>query len=305
MSSFRASIVRQATSLYFRAKDTRTADIPRMRRRWNALARHLPLAAGVRATETTIADRPALWLRPETAPEDRVLLWFHGGGYVMGSPITHRQLVSHIAAAGNVRAVLPDYRLAPEQPFPAAVEDAVATYRALLARGIPPAQIAVGGDSAGGGLTMAMLVVLRDLGVPLPAIAILISPWLDLTGSGESMVTRADADPWFRPEDMPVIAAHYCAPDALSDPRASPVFADLEGLPPALIQVGDDEILRSDAMRLADGLVAAGGQAELQVWPGMWHVFQIFVRLMPEAREAVAGLGARLRLALEAQVSES
>ncbi len=303
MTSFRARIVRRATSVYFRAKDPHTANLPRMRRRWNALARHLPLADGVRSSTATIAGRPALWLSPAAAPEDRVLLWFHGGAYVMGSPTTHRQLVSHIAAAAGVRALLPDYRLAPEQPFPAAVTDAVAAYRALLDGGLPAGQIAVGGDSAGGGLTMAMLVKLRDEGIPLPAVAVLLSPWLDLTGSGESMVTRADADPWFRPDDMPVIAAFYCKPGERTDPRVSPLFADLAGLPPVLIQVGDDEILLSDATRLADSLVAAGGRAELEVWPGMWHVFQIFVRQVPEARDAVARIGARIERALGGQGS--
>ncbi|MDX1500009.1 MAG: alpha/beta hydrolase [Woeseiaceae bacterium] len=303
MTSLRARFVRRVTSLYFKAKDPRTVNVTRMRRRWNALARRLPPAPGVRSSETTIAGRPALWLSPAAAPADRVLLYFHGGAYVMGSPTTHRQLVSHIAHAAGIRALLPDYRLAPEQPFPAALEDAVAAYRALLDEGLSPGSIAVGGDSAGGGLTMAMLLELREQGIPLPAFTVLLSPWLDLTGSGESMVTRAGADPWFRPGDMPVIAAFYCEPGKLTDPRVSPLFADLAGLPPALIQVGDDEILLSDATRLAERLSAAGGQAELEVWPGMWHVFQVFLRQVPEARDAVQRLGERLALALGGQAS--
>jgi acetyl esterase/lipase len=245
-----------------------------------------------------MASRPAEWLQPAGAPAGKVLLYLHGGAYVLGSPSTHRQLVSHIARAANVNALLPDYRLAPEHRFPAAIDDAVSIYEALLHGGCTPGDIAVAGDSAGGGLTMATLLTLRDAGIPLPACACLLSPWLDLTGSGESMRTHAHRDPWFRPEDLGVVTSFYCDSGERRNPRVSPVFAELHDLPPLYIQVGEDEILLSDSTRLADGVRARGGEAELEIWPGMWHVFQIFVNHVPEARKAVDRLGRRIGAAL-------
>jgi len=161
------------------------------------------------------------------------------------------------------------------------------------------ARLVIGGDSAGGGLTMATLLTLREAGDPLPAGVLLMSPWLDLAGEGESMRTRAAADPLFRPGDMPDVTAFYCDPEDLRDPRVSPVHADLGGLPPIFIQVGDDEILLSDATRLSDGVSAAGGRVTLKIWPGMWHVFQFFAGQVPEANRAVADIAAFIGQVLE------
>ena len=227
--------------------------------------------------------------------KDKVLLYLHGGGYVVGGCDMHRQLVSHIARAGHVQTLLPEYRLSPESKYPAAIEDAVGVYRALLSQGVQPQDIAFAGDSAGGGLTMATLLALRDAGDPLPNCAVLLSPFLDVSGSGDSMQTRAKQDPWFRPGDVAVIADYYCERHQWRDPLVSPVFADVSNLPPLFVQVGDDEILLSDSERLAENVRDAGGQCELEVWPDMWHVFQMFVGKMPESREAIEKIGGFLQ----------
>jgi acetyl esterase/lipase len=224
-----------------------------------------------------------------------LLLYLHGGGYVIGGCDMHRQMVSHIARAGRIRALLPEYRLAPDYKFPAAIDDAVGVYRSLIDMGIRAKDIILAGDSAGGGLVVATLLSLRDAGDTLPAAAVLLSPFLDVTGSGASMQTRAALDPWFHPEDLSIIAKNYCEPHQQRFPLVSPVFADVEGLPPMLIQVGDHEILLSDSERLSDACIAAGIDVELQVWPEMWHVFQMFVGKMPESRRAIKKMGAYIQ----------
>lgn len=296
--SLRAKIVRWVTSAYFKTVDAKKANVHSIRRRWHVLARILWTAFGVRTKRAEVHGLVAEWFTPKRAPERKLVLYLHGGAYIMGSIATHRQFVSHIARATGVRTLLPEYRLAPEHPFPAAVEDAVGLYRALLADGYAPEDIVIAGDSAGGGLTMATLLSLRDAGDPLPAAACLLSPWLDLAASGETMSTHAHRDPWFKPDDMPLVAGYYCTEEQLRNPLVSPVYADLSGLPPLYIQVGGEEILLSDSTRAADKVKAAGGTVELEIWPGMWHVFQVFVHLMPEARIATKKIGAYTSRAL-------
>ncbi len=272
-----------------------TADVHKIRRRLDFIGRLLLRAFGVRVERTTVAGLYAEWLRPKRAPDDKVLLYLHGGAYVIGSCRSHGQMVSHIARAAGINALVPEYRLAPEHKFPAAIEDCVAVYRELLASGIRPENIVIAGDSAGGGLTVATLLSLRDGGDPLPAAAVLLSPYLDVTASGESATTRADQDPWFHASDMKVVVSNYCGADELKNPLVSPVFAEVEGLPPVLIQVGDDEILLSDSTRFADKIRAAGGTVDIEIWPEMWHVFQLFVGKMPEARRAINKIGDYVR----------
>lgn len=266
-----------------------------MRKQLDSFSRLLRRARGVRIEPTKVADLPSEWLRPQNAPEDKVLLYLHGGAYILGSCASHRALASHIARAAGINALLPEYRLAPEHRFPAAIDDAVAVYRALLASGKRPENIVIAGDSAGGGLAVAALLSLRHTGDPLPAAAVLLSPFLDVTASGETARTRAERDPWFHAEDMQAVVRYYCGAAEVRNPLVSPVFANVAGLPPVYIQVGDDEILLSDSTRFADKLQAAGNKVNIEVWPEMWHVFQLFVGRMPEARQAVNKIGDYLR----------
>ncbi len=229
-----------------------------------------------------------------------MLLYLHGGAYLVGSCRTHRQMVSHIARAAGINVLVPEYRLAPEDPFPAAIDDAVGVYRSLLEDGFNGADIFIGGDSAGGGLTVATLLSLRHAGLPMPAAAVLLSPYLDVTASGESATTRAEQDPWFDAKDMHIVADHYCGEGVdLQNPLISPVFANVAGLPPTFIQVGDDEILLSDSTRLAEKMTAAGLDVEIEIWPGMWHVFQLFIGKMPESRRAIRRIGAYLKARIQ------
>ena len=297
MSSLRAKVIRSISSAVVKRIDLAHLNINKIRRLSNRLCGLMPTAFGVRVVPDEIDGLYAEWLTPKHCMDGKLLLYLHGGGYIIGGCDMHRQMVSHIARAGRIRALLPEYRLSPEHKFPAAIDDAVAIYRTLLGTGVKADDILFAGDSAGGGLVVATLLSLRDAGDPLPAAAVLLSPFLDTTGSGESMRSRAVQDPWFRPEDLPIIADHYCEPHQRRYPLVSPVFADIDGLPPLYIQVGDDEILLSDSERIADQCVAAGIDVELEVWPGMWHVFQFFVGKMPESRRAIDKIGAYIRSA--------
>lgn len=298
MSSFRAKAVRAVTGAWFKTLDAEKANVQRVRRVWHSLAGILWTASGVEVRRAAVAGMTSEWLTPPQAARGKVILYLHGGAYVMGNFATHRQLVSYIARECRVRALLPEYRLAPEHRFPAAVEDALSAYRALRDDGYGPGDIVIAGDSAGGGLSMALLLSLRDAGEPAPAGAVLFSPWLDLTGSGESIRTRADRDPWFNPEEMAFMRRYYCDESEFSHPLVSPVFADVQGLPPVYIQVGDDEVLLSDSTRIAENIEAAGGDVTLEVWPEMWHVFQVFVHQMPESKAAIRKIAPFVRRCL-------
>ncbi len=238
----------------------------------------------------------AEWITAPGARADRVLLYFHGGGYVLGSVKSHWDLIARLSAASGFRALALDYRLAPENPFPAAVEDATAAYRWLLAQGIEPGQIALAGDSAGGGLTAATLISLRDAGTPLPAAAAMLSPWVDLEATGESFETRKDVDPMVRRHMIIGMAETYLAGKASTrDPLAAPIHADLAGLPPLLIQVGDHETLLDDSRSFADKARTAGVDVTLETWDEMIHVFQLFASELDEGSRAIDAIGAFLR----------
>jgi monoterpene epsilon-lactone hydrolase len=215
-----------------------------------------------------------------------VLLYFHGGGYFGCSAETHRTITVSFALHGFL-VFAPDYRLAPEHPFPAAVDDAVAAYRGLLDKGYSPKNIVVAGDSAGGGLTLALLLSLRELGVPLPAGAALFSPWTDLAATGDSIRTNATRCSMFHGPDIGHSARYYLGETDPRNPLASPLYADLTGLPPLLIHVGEDEVLRDDSTRLAERARAAGVRVELKVWPVVPHAWQLAPHLVPESRQSL------------------
>jgi monoterpene epsilon-lactone hydrolase len=294
MISFRARMIRFVSRQLFKRVNP-DSDVVAVRRLFEKVQARKKMAPGVGRHHATIDGVACEWLVPDECDEAPILYYLHGGAYLMGSPATHRQMLSYIAREAGVRVLLPDYALAPENPFPAGLNDCLAVYRGLLAAGIKSSRIIIGGDSAGGGMTMATLLSLRDAADDLPAATVLLSPWLDLTASGESMTSRAKKEPWFRPGDMPEIARKYAPEGDLKNPLLSPVFADTTGLPATLIQVGDHEILLSDSTRLSDNIALAGGDVTLQVWPDMWHVFQFFIRLMPESARAITGIATFVR----------
>jgi epsilon-lactone hydrolase len=254
------------------------------------------LPPGTTVELVTAGGRPAEWIRPAGARSDAALLYLHGGGYVIGSPRSHRHLAEAMARAAGVSCLLPDYRLAPEHPFPAAVDDALAAYRSLIEqRKIAPGSIAIAGDSAGGGLTAVTLLSIRQAGLPMPCAAVCISPWTDLTCSAPSYETKAATDPLVMRPGITVMAKEYLGATDPRTPLASPVFADLRGLPPMLIQVGSEEVLLDDATRLAERARAAGVDATIEVWDSMIHVWHWFLPWLDEAQSAVDKIGAFLR----------
>ncbi len=259
-----------------------------------------PKLPGVRYEPVLAGGVRAAWLIPAGAREDRVLLYFHGGGYVIGSITSHREQAAMLAASAGCAALIVDYRLAPEHPFPAALQDARASYRWLLANRCDPERIVVAGDSAGGGLAVALLADMRDAGEPLPAAAALLSPWTDLALTGDTIRTKARQDPMLHPSQLRRWAGFYRGAEEADNPLISPQYADLTGLPPIYIQVGEAEMLLDDARRLAAQARACGVPAELDEWEGMFHVFQVFAPLgVPESREAVARFGDFCRAAFE------
>lgn len=263
----------------------------RFQRAWMRLVTASTLGASGVQSERGQWGPPGLWVRHRDSEDRRVMLYLHGGGYTLGSPQTHRGLASHLAAAARCNLLLPDYRLAPEHSYPAALDDAVAAYRALLDR-FRPRNIVIAGDSAGGGLALCTAISLRDAGLPLPAALVLLSPWTDLTLSGETIVSKADVDPMLSRAWLQRAGDAYRGALAASDPRVSPLNAVLDGLPPMLIQVGSDEILLSDAQRLADRARAVGLDVRLQVEEGLWHDFQVHAGVLKAADAAIQRIAA-------------
>jgi len=255
----------------------------------------LPIPEGITTEAVEANGVPCEWTDASGADPERVLLYLHGGGYVVGSLNTHRGQVAGYSIASGARALSVGYRLAPEHPHPAAVEDAAAAYRWLLGQGIEAGRVAVAGDSAGGGLTAAVLVALRDAGDPLPACGVMISPWVDMEGSGESVISKAGSDPMVGKEELLQMAETYLGGLDPRTPLASPLYAELAGLPPLLIHVGTAEILLDDARRFASRASEAGVDVSLKEWEDMIHVFQAYAMLLPEGKQAVDEIGAFIR----------
>jgi len=251
--------------------------------------------ADVTRTKVDADGVRAEWISAPNSTDAATIFYVHGGGYAIGSVNTHAEMVSRISRASGARALSIDYRLAPEYPFPAGLDDALTAYRWLLKEGVDPQGIVIGGDSAGGGLALATLLALRDAGDPLPAAAVLLSPWTDLEGTGESRVTRREADPMINPDLEAVGAKQYAGTHDLDNPLISPLKANLSGLPPMLVQVGDAEVLLDDSTRLVERAKAAGVDATIEVWDEMIHVFQFFGAMLAEAGQATDKLGTFIR----------
>jgi monoterpene epsilon-lactone hydrolase len=275
------------------AKKGPTLSIEEQRKQLDALGRFVPLDPDVTVEKTRIAGVPGEWIATPNVRDGRVLFYLHGGAYCLGSCDSHRGLASRLARACESRTLLIEYRLAPEHPFPAALEDATAVYRELIRSGVRPENLVIAGDSAGGGLTMATLISLRDGGDPLPAATVLLSPWTDLAGTGESMRTRAEVEAWIDPDKSHKVAKLYIRDLDPRHPLVSPLYADLHDLPPMLVHVGNDECLLDDSVRLVERAKNAGVEAEIKIWDEMWHVFHAFP--IPEAMEAIEEIGAFVR----------
>jgi acetyl esterase/lipase len=258
----------------------------------DAVGEAAALPPGCRHEAVTVGGVAAERVTPRDARADRTILYLHGGAYTAGSPRSHRPLVARIAGAAGAAAIAPDYRLGPEHPFPAAVEDAVAAYRGLVDEGVEPARLIVAGDSAGGGLALALALALKAEGLPQPAGVFVISPWADLTQSGASYASKADADPMISKAGLDQNARAYLGGRDARDPLASPVFGDFEGVAPVLIQTGSEETLLSDSIAMADVLGQARVEVRLEVWPEMIHVFHAWGAVLQAARRAIGLAGA-------------
>jgi epsilon-lactone hydrolase len=271
------------------------APLPQWRASFAPAGRVYPVPDDVQVSDVTAGGVPAHWLTPPGADAGRVLLFLHGGGFELGSVRSDGELAARLGRASGMRVLFPEYRLAPEHPFPAAIDDVLAAWRWLCTdQGLSPGSLAVSGDSAGGGLAVSLLVATRDAGEALPAAAVLMSPTVDLTSSGASMTERAGQDPVSTPAMLRQFAADYLSGADPRTPLASPLFAALAGLPPLLIQVGTADVLLSDSERLAAAATAAGVDVTLQVGEGLPHVYQITPGT-PEAVQAVEQSGKFLR----------
>lgn len=263
------------------------ASIEEMRNGFNSMAAGIPSLPNVSSEAVDAGGIPARWFRAEGCDPTRTVLYFHGGGYVIGSIDSHRPLLERLAVATGGQVLALDYRLAPEHPFPAAVEDAAAAHRWLLGQGAEAGRIAFAGDSAGGGLTVAALLKVRDSGEALPACGVAISPWVDMECLGETMETKAAEDPMVQREAVQGLAQVYLNGADPRSPLASPLHGDLAGLPPLLIQVGSAETLLDDSNRLASKLKTAGCDATLEVWDEMIHVWHLFAPMLDKGQEAI------------------
>ena len=274
------------------------ADVQTLRAAFSELMAQVPVAPDVRQRPVEVGGIAGIEVTIEGSEAEQVILYFHGGVYVIGSAAATVPLVGDLVRRTGARAITLDYRLAPEHPYPAAIEDARAAYEGLLAQGIAPAQIALAGESAGGGLAVALLLALREAGVPLPSCAYVMSPYVDLTLSGETLLAKREVDPLLTPDGLRARVPDYVGAADPADPNISPIFGDLQGLPPLLIQVGSHEVLLSDAVRLAGRAAISDVPVTLDVTPGVPHVFQAYAGLLGEAGAALDRAAAFLRAQL-------
>jgi acetyl esterase/lipase len=294
MASAQAEIVK-ARLIEFATSLRPDAELGEIRAAYSTFSSLTTQPTGVTWTEVDAGGVPAIWADPAGGAGDRVLQYVHGGGYVIGAAGYYRHLTGHFANALGCRVLNVDYRLAPEHPHPAAVQDSTTVYRWLLDQGIEAQHLAISGDSAGGGLTVATLLSIRDAGLPQPAAAVPTSPWVDMEGTGDSMTGNADKDVLLQRDLLKGMVDAFLQGVDMRDPLAAPLHADLSGLCPLYIQVGGDEVLLDDSVRLAERARQAGVEVRLDVFPEMQHVFQMAAGTMPEADEAITRIGEWLR----------
>jgi acetyl esterase/lipase len=253
--------------------------------------------------EISVNGISSVWLSTPESVKEQVILYLHGGGYMLGSINTHKVLGTNIARASKSRVLMIDYRLAPENPYPAALEDSVSAYKWLIDEaGINPKNIVISGDSAGGGLTAATLIKLREMGIPLPAAAVLLSPWADLEVTGDSVKTKRGKDPMLTEDELFFCANVYVEDNDPKNPYISPIYADMKDLPPLLIQVGSSELILDDSTRLAENAQSAGVEVILDVWEDMIHVFQSFAPWAPEGKQAIEKIGEFIQKRMKEQI---
>lgn len=292
MSSYQASAFKLVLRVLKKRMFTNTDHVA-LRRMVNNSSRRMPKPpADIDFRSERIEGIPCLWVKAMGAEPEKLILYLHGGGYIFCSAhTTHKDILWRLSVASKCRVIAPDYRLAPEHPYPAALEDVIKVYRWLLDQGYKPENIVIAGDSAGGGLTYGTVLKIRDLGLPLPAATVGMSPWTDLAVTGESVVTNLKRDALIPGDGLPEGAEYYLAGASPRDPYASPLYGDPTGLPPTLIQVSKDEVLLDDSRRLAAKYRAAGVPCELELWDGMPHVWQTLAMFIPEGKTAINRIG--------------
>ncbi|MBV9251161.1 MAG: alpha/beta hydrolase [Acetobacteraceae bacterium] len=277
------------------ASRPRATEIAQRRRDIDARGKQFPLPADVRVEKSSANGVSAEWTSTPDADPSSAVLYLHGGGYVIGSLDSHRHLAAEIGRAASCRVLALDYRLAPEHPFPAAVEDAVAGYRYLLSSGVPADRTTIAGDSAGGGLVVGAMLAIRAAGLPLPRCGWCISPWVDMEAKGTSYADLSAVDPTVQKDGIHEMAGHYLQGADPKSPHAAPIYGDLRGLPPLLIQVGAAETLLDDALSLARVAGSADVFVDLQVWPEMIHVWHLYHPILKAGRRAIQSGGAFVR----------
>jgi monoterpene epsilon-lactone hydrolase len=295
MPSFRSKFCRILTKYLVASKFNPNMTIDEMRRGMESLTKLARLPSKTKVEKVSFNGISAEWICAKEAHEDRVILYLHGGGYNIGSLNTHRELAAHISMTSGAKVLLPNYRLAPEHPFPSALEDTTSAYRWLLDTGLTGRNISIAGDSAGGALSIATSISLRDTGEPSPSSIACISPWTDLEMSGNSIKTLAKIDPLLNLQLLKIMASNYIGDNDPCSPLISPIYADLRGISPLLIHVGSDEMLLDDSTRIAEKAKNAEVDVTLKIYDQMWHAWHLNVRLMPEAKNAIEELGSFIR----------
>ena len=293
MSSYQATAFKLVLRVLKKRMFSNTDHVA-LRRLVNNSSRRMPKPpADIDFRSERIDGIPCLWVKAMGAEPEKLILYLHGGGYIFCSAhTTHKDILWRLSVASKCRVIAPDYRLAPEHPYPAALEDSIKVYRWLLDQGYKPENIVIAGDSAGGGLTYGTVLKIRDIGLPLPAATVAMSPWTDLAVTGESVITNLKRDALIPGDVLPEGAQYYLAGASTRDPYASPLYGDPTGLPPTLIQVSKDEVLLDDSRRLAAKYRAAGVPCELELWDGMPHVWQTLAMFIPEGKTAINRIGA-------------